>query len=298
MEIWTTVILIFLLLLFILFSRKGSLIYELLSLPYYWYQMGQVNTSSVQFKKVKFGSHRRQYLLYCTPKERTVDRPVSIVYHHGGGWRFGTPEKFLPNAKVFTDLGFTVLMPSYRRIPFYRYDAIREDLILGLKKGIELLKDQGQPTDLLLSGMSAGGNVVSLLALDQQTLIQHQLDPQMIKGLLLFGAPTAMEKMPFSLVVLAYAGRRNSDMFRRANPITYCNQPIEFPVLAVHGKQDGMVPFSVFEKFSRALKEIDADSQIYILDNGSHLDAGRWAYQKEEVNTRIEDWVNEYFRAK
>lgn len=289
------IILVSVALLLFIFGRKGSLIYELLSLPYYWYRMKQIDTSTIQVKKIKFGPHRRQYLLYCTPKNGKITRPVSIVYHHGGGWRFGTPEKFLPNAKVFTDLGFTVVMPSYRRIPFYRYFAIREDLTLGLQKGVELLRDQGQPTDLLLSGMSAGGNVVSLLALDRQTLIQHQLNPQMIKGLMLFGAPTALDKMPFSLVLLAYAGRRHSDMFRKANPVNYCNQAITFPILGVHGKQDGMVPFSVFKKFSQRLEEVATDYQTFILDKGSHLDAGRWAYQYDEVSKKITVWMNEYF---
>ncbi len=108
---------------------RGTLLHELWNLPLYWQQVSAVQLENYQQERIQFGNHNRQYCLVLRPKQ-----PVKawVVYWHGGGWQFGTPEKFSVTARPWLQAGYGVVLPSYRRIPFHQFESIREDTVAAL----------------------------------------------------------------------------------------------------------------------------------------------------------------------
>ncbi|RMG88343.1 MAG: alpha/beta hydrolase, partial [Bacteroidetes bacterium] len=146
---------------------KGNPLQEILQIPVWWARMMRLPTSDMARTKIKYGTHWRQYLVVCTPKNGAPGRRGVIVYIHGGGWQFSRPEVFGPNAAEWVRAGFVVVMPSHRRIPFYHCDHMREDLKLILEKTVEWMEAHEMGASrLILGGMSSGGNLAALAALD------------------------------------------------------------------------------------------------------------------------------------
>ncbi len=278
--------------LLLLLLPKGNIFHELLHIPVYLWQINKYPVK-MQVQRHRFGTHRKQYLLHCRPKAGLPIRSHAILYHHGGGWQFGKPEWFLNNAQAFTAQGYEVFMPSYRKIPFHSFWHIREDITLGLQKAMEILEMQGHTTKpFLLGGMSAGGNLAALLALDQKALQKAGIPPARIRGLLLFGAAFDLDEMPMTPTIFWYAGKRGSPSYQQANPIKFWKPDFELPLFWVHGKRDGLVSYRNVSSF---LDKLNAKQQARLtlisLENGTHLDAGRWSFEDNEVRKQLHQWL-------
>lgn len=279
---------------------KGSLFQELISLPDFWWRVSHVSKEGMRVTKHSFGTHSRQYLLCCEPLQGSVRKEVVIVYCHGGGWTFGTPEQFQSNAKFFVDLGYTVFLPSYRRLPFYSYPAIDEDIDLALLKIEALKQEKGMANARLLpGGMSAGGNVVGLMVFDKSRKERLGLKVNHFAGAFFFAAPLDLRGMYDSLLLYRFAGRRNSEKFKKANPVHHLGKAETLPLCIVHGDHDGMVPLEAATGFIQALADCHHGLLRYKeLKGGSHLDAASWTYRDNEIRDFLYQWLKDSVESK
>ena len=274
------------------FVPKGRLIHELLRLPQYQYFAQTRPRDNMDIEKHFFGSHRRQYLLHCTPKNGATQNKV-VIYYHGGGWSLGTPEMFRINAQFFVNQGYEVFMPSYRRIPQYRYPAIRSDLSSALKKIKEIMETRGiGDQKIILGGMSAGGNLVALMCYDRSALATLGYSQDMFAGLLLCGAPLNLNQMSPSPVLWAYAGSQSSPTFQQANPIEHLSSEESIPVLCLHGKKDGLVQYPSAASFIKKIKTIQSNNvEMITIKEGTHLDVGSWNFHDNELRRQLTAWL-------
>lgn len=272
---------------------KGFLFQEIISLPHFWWQVWRSKTDQMKVEKKYYGPHRRQYLLCCEPVSQKTNVDEVVVYYHGGGWMLGTPEQFKPNAQFFVERGYTVFMPSYRRTPRFAYPQIDEDLESTLRFIQELKEEKGLGSaKILLSGMSAGGNIVALLAYDRQRLARLNWQQNYFSRILLFGAPLDLEGMKASLPLHWYAGKRDSAQFQQASPRFHLQEEEHLPLCCVHGEKDGMVPLAAAHGFIQHLQPRQKGPLQYeVLKNGSHLDSGSWVYATNEVRAIVVDWL-------
>lgn len=256
---------------------------------------GRIKAGVYPHQKYVFGPHKKQYLCWFEPEKITQDQ--IIIFYHGGGWTFGTPELFSDRAKLFGELGFPVIMPSHRKLPLHSYKEIREDLILTLKKVYEVLKSKDWlHKKIILSGMSSGGNLAALLLLDHSLLKNTGFSRNHFVGVLLCGAPVNLEGMTDSFVLTNYAGKRTEKSFKNASPMHHLSKVLEKPFLVIHGTEDGLVNFSSTADFVKKLTPLNkATTDFYIIPKGSHLKAVSWAYEDNEVRTKIINWLHNNF---
>lgn len=276
---------------------KGNPLHEIMRLPPYWVRLLNANRNKPSGQKISYGPHPRQYILYF-PNPSTHRKEV-IIYFHGGGWRIGAPENFLANAHYFNERGFVAFLPSYRRVPEYNYEDIRQDLQQVLQKIEEILvRDGYQKFRFIFGGMSAGGNLSALMALDWELLGEAGFTPQKVAGLFLLGAPLNLAMMMESPPVRRFAGPRKAAMFQRANPITYLDKKPQLPVLCIHGERDGMVEYDSVVSFVERWKQLAPEQvDFFPIPKGTHLDAGRWFYKNSPIYYKIEEWLNQHFSA-
>lgn len=275
------------------FLPKGNPVSEGLRLPVFWASTFSITTSHLRVEKHRFGAHRRQYLLYFPAGPGVPEKRNTIVYFHGGGWRYGSPEMFKANAKVFIDEGYAVFMPSYRRTPGFGYKHIREDISLGLQKAAQILKEKELlGKKIILGGMSAGGNVAALALYDRNELAKTGLTRESFNGLFLLGAPLDLERMRDTLLLKSFAGEREGRRFRLANPIEHLREDEHIPVIVIHGDKDGMVEYASALSFVEKLMRIDPSLvEFHTMRNGSHLDVASWVYRREGPRQVLLQWL-------
>lgn len=273
---------------------KGNPFHEIINLPSYWLELSRIDISGMQESKISYGDHHRQYFLYIPPPPEAEINDKIVVYFHGGGWKFGKPELFKPSIKTFHDAGYPVILPSVRRTPYYNYYDMREDLNLLTLKIRELQRQyQWEDKRLLLSGMSAGGNLAALLCFDHHQLSELDLSPSFFAGLFVLGAPLDLEHMQDSLLLRAFAGTRESEQFRLANPMEHWRryQPAT-PVFCVHGQCDGLVAYQSALAFVRTFENLQPEKiQFVSSESGTHLDAAAWGHNDIELKREILAWL-------
>ena len=110
-----------------------------------------------------------------------------VLYVHGGAWRGGdkSQEGRVNFVNLFTSRGVGVASVNYRLSPAVHHPAHVEDVARAFAWVYKNAGDYGiDPDEIFLAGHSAGGHLVSLLALDSKYLGQRGLSPERIKGVI------------------------------------------------------------------------------------------------------------------
>ena len=111
----------------------------------------------------------RQTLDLYLPED-AEDFPM-IVYAHGGVWRLGSKDQYANIGHTFAQEGIGVAVINYRLTPEVTHPAHTQDVAQAFNWIIENIADYGgDPERSILTGHSAGGHIISLLALDSQYL--------------------------------------------------------------------------------------------------------------------------------
>jgi len=262
-------------------------------LPYHAYKVstGRVKNGVYPHEKYSFGKEKNQYLCWFEPKEVLHDK--IIVFYHGGGWTFGTPELFSDRAKIFAELGYRVVMPAHRKLPKNSYPQIRVDLQLTLKKIRSVIQDKKiKDQQIIVGGMSSGGNLAGLLLFDETLWQGTGIQENDFGGGFFCGAPLNLASMTDSFLLANYAGERNSSYFQKASPISHLSASFNKSILVVHGTKDGLVNYNGTATFVEKLKQLNkGNTDFYTIKKGSHLKAASWAYEENEVKARIISWL-------
>lgn len=274
---------------------KGMVIYELLRLPFWAYQMETWPPGKYRMSKHVYGPHFRQYFLCFRPTDSTLQKKHAVIYFHGGGWQFGRPEMFRPNAQVLVDQGYTVFLPSHRRLPFFDVLDLRKDAASAVKYIQDLIKSEGIPaTKIVLGGMSSGGHLAGLLAFDEDLLASVGLSRQNFAGVFLLGAPLNLDGMWHSPPLRMLAGKRKGEKFRQASPMHFLRSNDTLPVFVLHAEKDGLVEFSSVLAFFEKMKELGAkNARMYTLPDMIHLDSASWCFSGHPAQSYLFSWLDE-----
>lgn len=272
---------------------SGTALHEVLHLPVYWQRLAQTDTSSIAVERIAYGRHFRQYFLSIPPAPNVTQQDKIVVYFHGGGWKFGRPEQFLASVAAFHQQGYPVIMPSVRRTPLYNYYDLRADLDQLLLQLGEWQQQQGYGRyRLVVGGMSSGGNLAALLALNREALDGIGRDQSAFAGLLLLGAPLSLEKMHQNPVLYAFAGKRDSTQFQAANPINHLENTIPLPIFCIHGRKDGLVAHASALDFVAAYQRRHPGLIHFVeWEGGTHLDAAAWSHPEVNLQEEILSWL-------
>jgi acetyl esterase/lipase len=273
---------------------KGTAVHEIINLPVFWLRVMRQPAVPMEVIKKSFGRHAQQYFLLVKPQNEHIPRKV-IVYFHGGGWRFGSPEMFLANANLFVKAGFWVFLPAYRKVPLHDASQILEDAANGTQAVSEFLTEKMRKLPpVILGGMSAGGNLAAHLAFNPAVYAKSADLRRNLRGVLLFGAPLNLSLMSWSPILASYAGRKNSALFRQANPYFFLGESPAVPTLIVHGEKDGLVNFASAQSFAERLTTLQPRwTDFVVLKDGTHLDAVSWVHEDGALRTRILQWLDD-----
>ena len=269
----------------------NTIFHEFWQLWAHWGQLDLPADARFEEERITFGPHSRQYMIRMGPEEPVYDKV--ILFYHGGGWQFGRPEMFRKYAHVLVREGYQVFLPSHRKIPFSDYADMRQDIQLALKAVKEwMCRRNASECRVVIGGMSSGGNLAALLALDPENREAAGVDLEEIAGLFLLAAPLNLDAMWSSPSLLAFAGPRNGSLYAQANPVNFLDQSSPPPTLIVHGENDALVELAAAQSFYEKMEQqYPSRAEWLMLPKGSHLDVASWAYQDNFIRYTLLHWL-------
>ncbi len=119
-----------------------------------------------------------------------------LVFMHGGSWRSGDRSSYPLLGNRFAKLGIGVVIPSYRLMPDNPHPAQIEDTAAAFAWVYRNIAQYGGDSNrIYISGHSAGGHLVALLALDPKYLYKYEIPLTSIKGVAAISGVYDVSKM-------------------------------------------------------------------------------------------------------
>lgn len=282
------------------FAPRGSWVYEIAHITEHYYKIWALSTPDLEWETLRYGDHKRHYMMVCRAKNQPNPPGKNIVFYvHGGGWNVGFPELHRYVAQTFARAGYWVVMPAYRLGPRHGYPEMIADMRAAFQKTWEWKNERPELRDrgLVIGGTSAGGNLAALLLYDPETWAgKDSAQLASVRGFFSISGALDMQLMPDFGAVRNFTGPRDSEQFRRANPMSYLPSQPHIPVLCLHGTQDGLVPYPAAESFLEALKKQGTEVELHRIENGTHLSvAAKWYYSRTEYHGQEEiltEWLH------
>ncbi len=272
---------------------KGMPLYEGMRFPIWSFKMKMFPKKGLLPEKHSFGDHKRQYLIHYRPQiEETVQEHI-VIYIHGGGWQFGNPEMFRPNAQLLNKLGYHSFFFSHRRIPMYNIRHMKEDVAMAMNEVSRIMKKEGIGSHrIILGGVSSGANLAALLYYDPKLLLKTGISKASFSGLFLLAPPLNLHDMWHSPTLKLLAGRKNGELFKEASPIDFIEEKEKIKTLILHPDKDGLVPFESTSIFYQRTQEMGIENiEFHVLENMTHMDAASWCFEGHPSKKIVMEWL-------
>ncbi len=144
------------------------------------------NCASKKYKNVSYienssGKEKPTLNIFKPRNKKYKNNPV-LIFVHGGNWNTGDKKLYGFFGRNFAKKGITTVIVGYTLSPKANYD----EMAIEISKALEWTKDNiaeynGDPNSIFLTGHSAGGHLVALVATNPKYL----KDNSIIKGVIL-----------------------------------------------------------------------------------------------------------------
>ena len=112
-----------------------------------------------------------------------------LMFVHGGGWLSGDKKQYREMASNLAAYGLTVVLVNYRLSPLVKFPSHTDDVVSAISWTNKFInRYYGNKKKIYLMGHSAGGHIISLIALDDKYLKKYKLKPTDIRGVMTIDA--------------------------------------------------------------------------------------------------------------
>jgi acetyl esterase/lipase len=193
------------------------------------------------------------------------DFPV-LFFVHGGGWRNGDKKSFGKIGSVFAQNGIGAVFISYRLSPGVVHPAHVQDVAKAFAWTVNNIgKHGGKADQIIISGHSAGGHLVALLATDETYLKAEKLSRENIKGVI-----------PVSGVFSIRHNERNEPVFgkdeevaKNASPLLHVEGKLP-PFLILYAEKDLGDLGKQAVQMNEALQKAKCESECRMMKDRDH----------------------------
>lgn len=243
----------------------------------------------IELKNISYAPEQGNFgLLDLYVPSEAVNRPIVVVIH-GGALREFSKERMDGIASWLAQQGWVVVNINYRLLPEHPFPASLEDALAACRWVLEGKHEQLRRQDLnrvVLLGASAGG----FLALAAGLI----LGSQHVRAIVSLSGPTQ-------------PGWYGKDASREGyDPRLFC-APLELvspdapPILAVHSRNDKLVPPEESERLVEKVKSIGRSAKLYLFDGPGELHGLRRnteepLYLFQHIEDAIVGFLREIFR--
>lgn len=258
-------------------NLKNNRLLELIKFPKHALKLKKLKTQTIKIEKKYYGKHERNYYLICKNINQKYQK--AIFYVHGGGWIVGKPENHLKLAELLNSQGYLVILTAYRYAHQTHGLEIMEDVKKSYQKVCEQIKEEYPEIEsIVIGGASAGGNLASLLALSNVE------SPIPIKGLFSLSGVLDLTEIPYNIIVKKFANEPYTNQYQSLNPINKVeNSQSTFPILCIHGMNDGIVPVCSTINFVNTIQKQSCHAVQAFYFPANHIEiTSAWYYDETQ----------------
>ena len=211
---------------------------------------------------------------------------------YGGSWRSGRlfsgkKEYYRFVGKLFSNEGYTTIIPDYRVYPEVKFPSFVEDVANAVKWIHSNMNLNNDNRRLILIGHSAGAHIVSLLALDPNYFKEVGIDRSVLRGWVGLSGPYNFNPLAIRYIRPIFESVIND--IDKARPIYFASIKAP-PGILIHGKRDRLVSGNNSLALYKALTGAGSKIDYASIDAG-HFDTvlglGVPFIGKSEVQTAV-----------
>ncbi|MEK4138243.1 alpha/beta hydrolase [Kurthia sp. FSL E2-0154] len=214
-----------------------------------------------------YGEQANQDLkIYQKGLKKGEKTPV-VLYIHGGGWYAGDKANVGKKPGYFNKKGYTFISMNYRLSPVGNYEDQASDVAAAMKWIVDHADQYHlDANQITLMGHSAGGHLVSLVALDPRYLKEVGLPLHTICGVINIEGPLDMSDFIKEVPKYKSVYGKNPNVWKAASPSTYLGQQAVPPMLII-SREDAATT-----KFVKAAKKLGEPVDLLTTHELSHSD--------------------------
>lgn len=216
-------------------------------------------------------------IAYGTDKERNildvyipkgVKKAPVVFFVHGGAWVFGNKSVFSGPGKMLAEQGIVAVSTNYRLSPKVKHPEHIKDIAKAFAWTVDHVAEYGgDPGKICLTGHSAGGHLVALLATDESYLKAEKKSFADIRGVApISGVFTIDARAKFFKDIFG----EDEEVCRGGSPIHNIGK--KHPqFLILHADKDMAGLSAQAEAFHAAMKKEKNATEILQLKDRTHL---------------------------
>ncbi len=211
-----------------------------------------------------------RHLLDVYEPKKVKDAPV-VIYVHGGTWRSGNKDLYEPLGKLLAEQGIITVVINYR-LTGGKEEVKHPDHITDVARAFawvhkNIAKYGGDTKKLFVSGHSAGGHLVSLLATDETWLKAHSLTTSAIKGVIsLSGVYQIVSLVPIFHPIFG----KEENVCKAASPVNHVREGLP-PFLIAYADADLPTLGTMAEQFAQKIREKKNKVELLKLEKRDHI---------------------------
>lgn len=213
------------------------------------------------------------------------DFPV-MMFVHGGAWRSGNKELYAALGETFAKQGIGTAIINYR-LSGGKGTVKHPDHIKDVAKAFAWVKENapkygGDANKLYVSGHSAGGHLVALLATDEQYLKAEKCAATDIKGVM---AVSGVYTITSLFGGFGGAFGTDEEVCKAASPIAHVTGKHP-PFLIAYGAHDFPFLDAMAEEFGKKLQDAKCEAKVMKLDRNHYSIIIQLAAKADDPLTR------------
>jgi acetyl esterase/lipase len=224
---------------------------------------------NIAYRSDKDADPVRHKLDIFTPKDQK-DFPV-LFFVHGGAWRSGNKSLYPTLGKTFAEQGIGTVVINYRLSENdgkVKHPDHINDVAAAFTWVYENIGKYGGKKDrIFITGHSAGGHLVSLLATDESYLKAHKLSVAAIRGVLPL---SGVYEIRHDVFVFKNQFGTDEKVCKAASPINNIKENLP-PFLVIYADQDLPTLGKMAESFHAKLKESKCESSVLKVEKRDHI---------------------------
>jgi acetyl esterase/lipase len=208
---------------------------------------------------------KKQKLDLYLPKGQK-DVPV-FFFIHGGAWRSGDRKLYGALGRNFARNGVATVIISYRLTPQVQHPGHIQDVAKAFAWTVKnIAKYGGNPSEIFVSGQSAGGHLAALLATNEQYLAAEKLSAKAIKGVVPISGVYLFADHPMLKGVVG----KEPDAYISASPLKQVTGR-EPPFLIMYADKDFKTCDAVSKAFAEALQAKKVPARVVEIPDRNHI---------------------------